>query len=199
MKIIVTGASGAIGKEVVSALEKKHELIRASRSSSPYQLDITSVNSITQFFEKVGHFDALVSAAGDAYWGPLEGITEEQLYEGIRNKLMGQINLVRIGTKYINDGGSFTLTSGVLSDDPVVGSVGYAIANAGINGFVTAAALELKRGIRINAVSPGVTDNTMERNGPVMIGHTPVPIGRVVTAYIKSVEGAINGQLLRIY
>lgn len=199
MKIIVTGASGAIGKEVVNALEREHEVISASRNRSPHQLDITSNSSIRSLFEKTGPFDALVSVAGDAYFGPFENITDEQFATGISNKLMGQINLVRIGLSYINEGGSFTLVSGVLADDPVRGSVNYAVANAGINGFVTAAALELKRGIRINAVSPGLTDNTVAVNGRNMVGHTPVPVQRVVTAYLKSIEGAVNGQVIRVY
>lgn len=199
MKIIITGASGAIGKEVSAELRKRHEIIGASRNNSPYKLDISSVSSIESFFEKTGPFDALVSAAGDAYWGPLQGLTEEQLRFGIENKLLGQLNLVRIGLQYIRPGGSFTLTSGVLADDPVAGSVNYAVANAGIHGFVIAAAQELPAGIRINAVSPGVTDNTIERNGPNMTGHTPVAIERVVRAYIKSTEGIINGQIIRVY
>ncbi|MCW3465896.1 short chain dehydrogenase [Chitinophaga nivalis] len=199
MKIIITGASGAIGKEVSAELGKRHDITGASLRNSVHQLDISSVSSIESFFEKTGPFDALVSAAGDAYWGPLQGLTEAQLRFGIENKLLGQIHLVRIGLNYIRPGGSFTLTSGVLADDPVAGSVNYAIANAGIHGFVTAAAQELPPGIRINAVSPGVTDNTIERNGPNMIGHTPVSIERVVRAYIKSVEGIINGQILRVY
>lgn len=200
MKIIITGASGAIGKEVSALLGQRHEIIGASLRNSPHQLDISSIPSIEKFLEATGPFDALVSAAGDAYWGPLQGLTEEQLRFGIENKLLGQINLVRLGLKYIRPGGSFTLTSGVLADDPVAGSVNYAVANAGIHGFVTAAAQELlAAGVRINAVSPGVTDNTIERNGPNMTGHTPVAISRVVNAYVKSVEGIINGQIIRVY
>lgn len=200
MKIIVTGASGAIGKELVKALEAKdHEVIQASRKNSLYKLDIVDPASIEAFFEKVGPFDALASVAGSAYWGPFEQFTDEQLYAGIHNKLVGQINLVRKGLKYIRDGGSFTLVSGVLADEPVPGSVDYAIANAGLHGFVLAAALELPRRLRINVVSPGLTDNTVDVNGPNMPGHTPVSIHRVINAYIKSIAGGVHGQIIRVY
>ncbi|MDE4970031.1 short chain dehydrogenase, partial [Francisella tularensis subsp. holarctica] len=58
------------------------------------------------------------------------------------NKLLGQINLVQIGSKYINDGGSFTITSGILNVEPIaMGSIAATVID-GLEGFVKAASLE---------------------------------------------------------
>jgi NAD(P)-dependent dehydrogenase (short-subunit alcohol dehydrogenase family) len=67
---------------------------------------------------------------------------------------MGQVNLVRSGFRYINGSGSFKLISSMLAVDPMPGSAAVSLNNAGLNGFVRAAALEFPRGVRINVLSP---------------------------------------------
>ena len=120
MKIILIGASGTIGKRIHERLTKKHEIVRASRSGADIQVDITDSASIEKMFNSVTGVDAVICAAGPAKFGPLAELTEEDFYVGIRGKMMGQVNLVRIGQGYLNDGGSFTLTTGILADDPVI-------------------------------------------------------------------------------
>lgn len=51
-------------------------------------------------------------------------LTEDDFLLSANNKLMGQVNLVRIGARYLRDNGSFTVTSGVLSRQPMKGSHG---------------------------------------------------------------------------
>ena len=117
---------------------------------------------------------------------------------GIRKKMMGQINLVMIGKEFIHDNGSFTLTSGILAEDPIPKGTGFSMVNGALHGFVTGAAIELSRGIRINVVSPGVVEDA-EELFPFFPGHNPVSMERVVSGYVKSVEGKINGEIIRIY
>lgn len=197
MKIIIVGASGTIGKQVAASLEKEHEIIRVGSKSGDIQADITDPESITNLFKQAGSFDALISAVGDAYFGPLKTATDQNFRIGINSKLMGQINLVLIGQHYINPKGSFTLTSGVLSHDPVLGSANPAVTNGAIDAFVRAAAIELENGVRINAVSPGVLEDS-PGYFPFFPGHIPVPMKKVVAGYQKSVLGFGTGQVITV-
>ena len=147
MKIIVVGGNGTIGKRVVAHFSEKHEVLIASRGSSDLQLDMTDSESIRSMYESVEDLDALVCIAGDAKWDKFENLSEEDFYVGIKSKLMGQVNLVRIGKDYLNEGGSFTLTTGILADDPVEMTTSAAMVNGGIHSFAKAAALELDRGL----------------------------------------------------
>jgi NAD(P)-dependent dehydrogenase (short-subunit alcohol dehydrogenase family) len=125
-------------------------------------------------------------------------MTENEFAVGLKNKLMGQVNLVLIGRDYINDGGSFTLTSGVLSHDPIRLGVSASLVNGALEAFALAAAIELPRGLRINVVSPGVLVESLPVFGEYFRGHEPVPGSRVGNAYVKSVEGRLTGQVIRV-
>lgn len=194
MRIIVIGGTGTIGSAVVTALAARHEVIAVSQKNGTYRVDLASPESIARMFQTVGTFDALVSAAGRAAFASLEKLTDADFQLGLSNKLMGQVNLVRIGQQFINDGGSFTLTSGVLSREPMKGSAAISMVNAGLEGFVRAAALELPRGIRINVVSPPwVTETLIARKMDPAPG---MPAAAVAQAYVASVEGTATGHTI---
>lgn len=194
MRVIVVGATGTIGSAVVGALASRHEVVPVRHQGGAFQVDLASPDSIRQLFRAVGPFDALVSTAGVAKFGSLDDLQDADYQAGLFNKLMGQVNLVRIGRQFINDRGSFTLTSGVLSQEPMKGSASISMVNAGIEGFVRAAALELPRGIRINVVSPPwVTETLMALKMEPSHG---MPAAKVAHAYIASVEGTMTGQTI---
>jgi NAD(P)-dependent dehydrogenase (short-subunit alcohol dehydrogenase family) len=201
MKIILVGANGTIGRAVDKALgasNAKHELIRASRSHGEFRVDITDPKSISALYDKIGPFDALISATGDVHFGPLAEFTHEQFEIGLRSKLMGQVNLVALGLKHIRDGGSFTLITGQINEDPIRYGVSGAMVNAGVEGFVRSGALEMPRGVRINAVSPTVTEESLSAFGPFFPGQKPIPAAEAAGGFLKSVEGAQTGHVYRI-
>jgi NAD(P)-dependent dehydrogenase (short-subunit alcohol dehydrogenase family) len=198
MRIVIIGASGTIGKKVCAELSKRHEVITAGSKSGDIRVDIGSADSIEAMFIQAGKFDACVCTAGHTALAPFQTMKEEDLYIGIRGKMMGQVNLVRIGQRYINDYGSFTLTSGILGDDPIAGSSPAALVNGAINSFVTAAAIDLGRGIRINVVSPGLVEDSAEKLGSFFPGYDAVPMFRVVNGYLRSVEGKITGKVILV-
>lgn len=196
MKILVVGAHGDVGRAVCEALGGRHDLIRAGRTRGDVLIDISDINAVEDMFARLGTLDAVVSTAGDAHFAPLCEQTPATLLHGVQQKVMGQVNLVLAGTPLISDGGSFTLTSGVLDRDPVRNGVGAALANGALGGFVTGAAIELPRGLRLNVVSPGLLQSSVPRYGTWFAGHNPVPAERVGRAYVKSVEGALTGQII---
>jgi len=199
MKIIVIGATGTIGTHVTKELEKRHEVIKVGSSSGDIQMDMTSKESVQKMYAQIGDFDAVAIAAGGAAMKPFEDLKEEDFYVGIKSKMMGQINIVLEGKKHINDKGSFTLITGILADDPIKGSTALGFVNGALNSFTISAACELKRGIRINAISPGLVEDSAEALGSYFPGHTPVPMRKVVDAYVKSIEGIRNGEVIKIY
>ena len=198
MKIIIIGATGTIGKVVTEELGKRHEIIKASRSKGDVQVDISSPKSIESMYKHIGKFDALVSTTGEGYFGPLRTATDKEFRKGIDSKLMGQINLVLIGQHHINEKGSFTLTSGILAEDPVLLGANLSMVNGAINSFVIAAAIELENNVRINVVSPGVVEDS-PGYFPYFPGHIPVMMDNVVAAYVRSLEGALTGKIIKVF
>lgn len=195
MKILLIGASGTVGSAVATELAQRHDVVRIGRNSGDFQVDIADPTSIRQLFEQVGRFDALVSAVGSVTFKALGEMADNDFILGLQNKLMGQVNLLLIGREFANDGASFTLTSGVLNRDPIRMGASAAMVNGALDAFVRAAAIELPRGLRINAVSPTVLEEAMGSYAPYFRGYKPVPAADVALAYAKSVEGLQTGQV----
>jgi NAD(P)-dependent dehydrogenase (short-subunit alcohol dehydrogenase family) len=194
MKIVVIGATGTVGKAVVDALAKRgHEVIRASRKSA-VQVDIEDAATVRALFEGRKDVDAVVSCAGGAGWGPLANLSDEDFALSLRNKLMGQVNVVRVAKDKVKDGGSITVTSGTLATKPMPGSAAVSLVNAGLEGFVRAAGLEMKRGVRVNVVSPPWVKETLR--AMKMDESHGLAAADVAKAYVAAVEGQANGEVL---
>jgi NADP-dependent 3-hydroxy acid dehydrogenase YdfG len=198
MKIILIGGAGTLGSAVDKALKARHEIVKVGRKSGDLQVDITNPASIEQLFSKIGEFDAVVSTAGDVHFGPLAEFTQDKFQIGLHSKLMGQVNLVVLGLKHIRNGGSFTLTTGQINEDPIGVGASGAMVNGGLEAFARSAAIELPRGLRINVVSPTVTEEAWSAFGPFFPGQKPVPASEAALGYVKSVEGMQTGKIYRI-
>ena len=197
MRILIIGGNGTIGKKVTERLSQKHEVIVAGRNSGDVQVDFADSGSIKNMFEQIGSVDAIVAIAGEAKWDKFENLSEDDFYIGIKSKLMGQVNTLRIGKDYLSNGGSITLSTGILADDPVDMTTSAAMVNGAIHSFVKAVVLELDS-IRINVVCSDLVEDSYEKYKDYFPGNTPVPMHKIVDAYVKSVEGKINGRIIRI-
>jgi NAD(P)-dependent dehydrogenase (short-subunit alcohol dehydrogenase family) len=193
MRILVIGASGTIGKAIVDALSPSHEVLEASRKSG-ILVDIRDVASIRSMYEQAGKLDAVVSAAGSGAWKPLDQLNDEDFATSLGYKLMGQVNVIRYGFPSLNDGGSVTVTSGILSRQPMPGGAAISMVNAGLDGFVRGASIEAPRGIRVNVVSPPWVSETLAEMGMDPSGG--LPAATVAKAYVASITGAQTGQVI---
>jgi len=194
-RIIVVGATGLIGSHVVEILSPHYTVIPASRHTTP-AIDLMNPASIAAFFASTQSFTHVVVTAGDATFAPLTQLDENALMFGVRNKLLGQIHIALEACKRLPPHGSITLTSGILARKPLKETAGVALVNGGINAFVHAASLELQEGRRINAISPGWIQETMERLG--MKADHVVPARDVALAYYEIIKGDATGQVIDV-
>jgi NAD(P)-dependent dehydrogenase (short-subunit alcohol dehydrogenase family) len=194
MKIIVLGAGGNIGREIIRILEPAHEIIKASRSRGDILVDYTDSNSVREMFKSAGGFDAVIAAVGgDSVFRPYEELSDRDYEHGFQRKFLAQVNLVRIGTEYARDGGSFTLSSGFLSHYTNPYSAATGPFNAAVDSFVLGAAPLLPRGLRLNVVSPAPVVE------PAKAGRGLVTAMQAAQGYIDSVTGPFTGRVLRVW
>ncbi len=198
MRIIFVGASGTMGKYLSTAFETDHEVVKVNFKGGYLRVDITSPQSIESMYRQAGAFDALICTAGPTHVGPWKTLTDKEFRKGVEGKIMGQINLVLIGQHYINPKGSFTLITGALAHEPQRHFANASAANGAVEAFVRAAAIELENGIRINAVSPTVIEDSPQYF-PFFPGDIPVTMQQLEYGFRKSVFGAATGQVIKPY
>ncbi|WP_394938190.1 short chain dehydrogenase [Psychromicrobium sp. YIM B11713] len=203
MRVLLVGNSGTVGSAVESLLlQRGHQVTGVSRTSSP-ALDTSDLRSVSSFFAErssaENRYDAVVVAAGGTPFKALAELSAEDFGQALNAKALGQIAVAQAATPLLSDGGSITLISGVLSEIPVPTGTAASVANAAVEGFVRNAAGALPRGLRINAVSPTVLQESWEAYAPAFPGAVPVPASAVANAFIRSIEGIETGQVIKVW
>ena len=196
MKFLVVGSTGLIGSYVAKTLSKHGTVIGVSRTTQ-ISVDVKDPASIKAMYEKVGKVDAVASCIGKVAFKPIAELTYEDYLMGLKDKALGQVELVRAGIEFLNDGGSFTLMTGVLARDPIPAGSVAALANGAIESFTLAAAIDLPRGIRINTVSPNVLVEATSYHASFP-GFHQVTAQSVADAYVKSILGKQTGQIYKL-
>lgn len=204
LRILLVGASGTLGQAIKAELAPRHEIVTAGRSSGDIRIDITDAKSIVAGLAKAGSLDAVISAAGHVTFAPLADFKPANIGEslhttGINDKLMGQVNLALAARDVLKPGGSVTLTTGILAERFIAAGHAASLVNNALEGFVRAAAVELRNGLRLNAVSPSVLTESMPTYAPFFRGFEPVPAARAALAYSRSVEGLETGQVYKVF
>ncbi|QWT19797.1 short chain dehydrogenase [Bacillus sp. NP157] len=199
MKILIVGAGGTLGQAVAAELGQRHEIVRAGRSSGDVHVDLRDASSVAAMYDAVPDLDAVVCTAGKVPFAPLGELTEAKYLEGLNDKLLGQVRLVQAGMARLRDGGSFTLITGILTEQPIAAGACASMANGAVEAYVRAAAIELPRGLRINVVSPNVLVESMGSYGPFFRGFEPVTAARAALAFSRSVEGRQTGQVFKVW
>ena len=196
MRILVIGASGLIGGGVADRLSSDHEVLRASRKGE-ISVDVNDPESIAAMFAKVGTVDHVVTCFGHVTFKARAGISRNEWLAGLTDKVLGQVEVVNQGVDHVSDGGSFTLTSGILARDPIHSGTLAAAANGALEGFTVAAAIDMPRGQRINCISPTVLEEATGFH-PFFPGFARVSLAEVTDAYVKSILGWGTGQIYKL-
>jgi len=193
-RVLVIGSSGLLGSHLVKALQGKADVVEASFSRAPLHVDIADPASLRRLFAQVGTVDAIACAAGMARFVPWASATDDDWAHGVANKLMGQVNVARLGAPHVRDGGAITLTTGVLAQHPIPGGAIFTTANAAVEGFARAAAVEIGSRVRVNVVSPGWITETL-----VAMGMDPapgLPASEAAEYYIRQMESGAAGSVM---
>jgi NAD(P)-dependent dehydrogenase (short-subunit alcohol dehydrogenase family) len=162
-RYLIIGGAGLLGAEVVKALGAG-QCVVASRNAGE-RVDIADPKSLAALFDRVGEVDGIVCTGGVARFKPWDHLTDDDWAFSLVNKLMGQINVVRLGANRVRQGGAITLTSGLAAQYPAPGSAIITTVNAGVEAFVRAVAAEPVMTARVNAVSPGWVAETLQAMG----------------------------------
>ncbi|MFD1364257.1 short chain dehydrogenase [Actinoplanes sichuanensis] len=195
MRILLAGATGTLGSFLHKALSARgHDVVSVARSGGDLRYDITDPAQVDALYGAVGPLDAVVSAAGHVPFKPVTAMTPDDYRSAFHGKVLSQIELVRQGLPHVAARGSFTLITGILAREPIPTGSAASMANAAVEAFVRAAAIEIAPQ-RINAVSPNVFTESLPGYGNLFPGMGSVDLADVAQAYIRSVEGAQTGQV----
>ncbi|MCL2470186.1 MAG: short chain dehydrogenase [Propionibacteriaceae bacterium] len=202
-KLLLVGASGAIGRPVHQALLEYYDVITASRHNADVRLDLTDPASVTAVLASVGPLDAIVSVAGRANFVALKDVEpvagDESKYAlGLQDKLMGQVNLALASRGVIRPGGAIVLTSGTTAVDPILGGSSLSMVNGALEAWVRAAATEWPDAVRINLVSPSLVEGTPAEAIKAFPGWPIITGEQLGLAYIRCLRSGITGQTVTI-
>lgn len=198
MRILIVGAAGTAGRAITTLLaDRGHDIITVGRTSGDIRCDIAKEEDLRSMWQQTGSVDAVVSAAGDVPYAPLDQLTAADFTAAWTHKALAQINLVRTGLAHVTPRGSFTLMSGIPARDPVIAGAAAATVNGAVEAFVRSAAIEIAPR-RINAVSPSVFTESLPEFGDFFPGFAPVDLADVARGFRKAVEGAGTGQVITL-
>lgn len=216
--VIVTGGSRGIGRSIVEALCAKGDRVLAVARNERALRDVASATGAsicsaditdeegreavaTTALAELGEVDALVNNAGAVVGGGFLYGNAAEMRAQVQIGLTAPMALSARVAAHMGAGGSIVFLSSTLAARPAVGRAAYAASKAGVEGLVRAMALELgPRGVRVNAVSPGVVPTEMITSG---LGDSEIdveaglealrrlhPLGRLGTA--GDVAGAVE-------
>jgi NAD(P)-dependent dehydrogenase (short-subunit alcohol dehydrogenase family) len=210
--VLVTGATSGIGRAVArrfaessahvvsvgrnqAALrEVESEFKRAGRETVTMAADVTEENDVRRAVDdaisRFGRLDVLVNAAGHISTGSIEDTSLEAWDAMMNVNLRAVFQLMQLATPHlIKTAGNIVNVSSVTGLRSFPGVLAYCVSKAGLDQLTRCAALELApKGVRVNAVNPGVVITEIHKRGGMsnedyerFLEHskTTHPIGRV--------------------
>jgi 3-oxoacyl-[acyl-carrier protein] reductase len=194
--VLVTGGSRGIGRAIVelfadeganvtffykgnaaAAQDVVAKLREAGRDVHAVQADVTDAAAcnaaVERLTERTERIDVLVNNAGVIRDNPLAALDDDDIRTVLDTNVGGVFNVTRAVVPYMvmQRAGTIVNLSSVAGDKGGRGQTNYAASKGAVNAFTRALAVELApRGIRVNAVAPGVIDTEMSQNVREMAG-----------------------------
>lgn len=169
---LVTGATGYLGRALVRGfgaagaklfLTGRNEAVLAELakelSARTFAVDLAEENAATRVVEEAGHIDTLIINAGTLADGLVAGLTDNEVARVYEVNVMAAFRMLRAALKLmiLSRTGNIVVISSTAAQRPGVGQAAYASSKAALETFVRTTARETAtRGIRINAVAPGL-------------------------------------------
>ncbi len=222
-RVVVIGGASGIGFAVAqAALREGAQVVVASSQEARVQaaaaqlgdgatgaaVDVNDEASLAGFFARVGPFDHLAFTAGD--WGgslfaPTRDLDLAAAQAGFTVRFWGALAAVKHACPTLRDGGSITLTSGMLAHRPMKGAPVATAVGGAVEHLTRGLAVDLAP-LRVNAVCPGIvlTERTRQMPEEMLKAFTaqlPLPRGadpaEAAEAYVYLMRGGYTtGQVL---
>ncbi|MBN1909461.1 MAG: SDR family oxidoreductase [Pirellulales bacterium] len=235
-KVLITGGSRGIGRACVTRMADEGaivafvyhsnreaaddlvaELAEKGHKVLALQADVRDADRVTllvnELIERWETLDVLVNSAGIVQDGLLGAMIPQQWQEVIETNLGGTYNFCRavVNQMMYQRSGSIVNLSSTAAEVPSRGQANYAASKGGINGLTRQMAKELApRGVRVNAVAPGMIETDMSAAVRGLAGdqiNKVIPLRRVgkpeevaaVVAFLAGDDSSyITGQVLRV-
>lgn len=208
---VITGGSSGIGVATAKRFveegayvfitgrrqaELEKALLVVGKNVTAIQGDVTILADLDRIAATVkaekGKVDIIVSSAGITEQGLIDTLTPDHFDKVFNLNARGPVFLVQKLLPLITGSGSIILISSAMHVMGIGGHTAYAASKAALRSFARTWAAEFKnRGIRVNTLSPGVTDTPMldsqssglgERESLVNMYLSMIPIGRLAQA-----------------
>ncbi len=168
-KVIITAHTQPSADKAVQTLKDKHP----DSSIVGISPNLASLESVRSEFQKVidkyGRIDILVNNAGISESTPFEKYTEEVFNRVMDLNVKGVFNATKAASEFMiaERSGVILSTSSVVSIYGQSSGISYPVSKFAVNGFTVSLARELgPKGIRVNAVAPGITETDMMKAVP---------------------------------